>query len=353
MLFVAVLMLPPYVEYAAYVLSDNLSALFLVIAFASLVSWFLRKRGTGLVLLSGVAMAFSGLTRPTYQVLALVAAGCLLMAPRATKYRSVPAYRNCVKAGSILLIISMVIIGGYSFLNYVKFGFFGIYPMTGFNLSTRTVRFLERLPDEYAAEREALIKARDAELIKRGQDHTGQLSYWKAVSDLEKLTGLQAIPDLSQYLLRLHLVLITKAPLTYLQEVFASFSSYWLPSATKLANMNSIAVQTLWASLHFVLLALFALQLIVITGIWIFQVSERLFRGATDSRLSALISPEQAFAYLFAGMIVFYNAVATAMTEVGDPRYRTPSEALIIFMCFLGFFLWRQLLIPAELRPTS
>ena len=54
-------------------------------------------------------------------------------------------------------------------MNYSKFNFFGIYPMTGFNLSTRTVRFLERLPDEYAAEREALIRARcNADLIARG-----------------------------------------------------------------------------------------------------------------------------------------------------------------------------------------
>ena len=164
------------------------------------------------------------------------------------------SYRDCIRAGVILLTTSVVLIGGFSLLNYVKFNFFGIYPMTGFNLSTRTVRFLERLPDEYAAEREALIKARDAELVKRGEDHTAHLSYWKAVPDLVKITGLKEIPDLSQYLLHLHLILIKKAPLNYLQEVFSSFSGYWLPSATDLANMNSRGMQTLWVVLHFAIL---------------------------------------------------------------------------------------------------
>ena len=350
-LFLALLMLPPYVEYAAYVLADNLTTFFLVVAFASLVFWF-RRQGTGLVLLSGLAIACSALTRPTYQLLSLVCAGSLLVVMWAIRYPRAITYRSCVKAGSILLITSAVLIGGYSYLNHVKFGFFGIYPMTGFNLSTRTVKFLERLPDQYAAEREALIKARDAEIVKRGEDHTGQLSYWKAVPDLERITGLKAIPDLSQYLLRLHLLLISEAPLTYLQEVFASFSSYWLPSATDLANMNSLVAQTLWASLHFGILSLFLLQLIVITGFGLFQLSKRLFLDQGES-LAGNILPTQAFAYLLAGMIVLYNAVATAMTEVGDPRYRTPTEPLIVFMSFLGFLLWRQLLARTEIEQIS
>ena len=36
----------------------------------------------------------------------------------------------------ILLAVSVVFMGGYSFLNYVKFNFFGIYPTTGLNFST-------------------------------------------------------------------------------------------------------------------------------------------------------------------------------------------------------------------------
>ena len=34
------------------------------------------------------------------------------------------SYRDCIRAGVILLATSVVLIGGYSLLNYVKFNFF-------------------------------------------------------------------------------------------------------------------------------------------------------------------------------------------------------------------------------------
>ena len=169
-------------------LTENLSEFLVVSVFSSLVFWFLRGRRFGLLILSGIVIACSGLTRPTYQPLALVVAGVLLMA-RWMSGRKAISYRDCIRAGMVLLTTSVVLIGGFSLLNYVKFDFFGIYPSTGFNFSNRTMKFLERLPDQYAAEREALIKARNAQLIE-GEDHTGIEYYWKALPELSKITGL-------------------------------------------------------------------------------------------------------------------------------------------------------------------
>ncbi len=343
------LLLPPYVEYAAYVLSDNLSGFFLVLGFSSLVFWFFHGRGSGLLIISGIAIAFGGLTRPTYQILALVIAGFLLVARWVGGEQAV-SYRDCIRAGIILLTASVVLIGGYSTLNYVKFNFFGTYPMTGFNLSTRTVRFLERLPDQYAAEREALIKARNADLL-RNEDHDAYLSYWKAIPELVKITGLRPIPDLSRYLLHLHLILIRAAPIHYLEEVFRSFSSYWLPSATELVTMNSYGLHAFWGILHFGILAVFILQLVVISGLAIFAFSQRFLVTEMKFERVLRLPSRYTFAYFLAGTIVFYNALATCLVEVGDPRYRIPTEPLIIFMCCLGLYLWRQLLIGSEVSP--
>jgi len=47
--------------------------------------------------------------------------------------------------------------------------------------------------------------------------------------------------------------------------------------------------------------------------------------------------------YGLAGMIVFYTAAVSCLIEVGDPRYRVPTDALIVFMVFLGIHLWRRL----------
>jgi len=96
---------------------------------------------------------------------------------------------------------------------------------------------------------------------------------------------------------------------------------------------------------------LFILQLVVILGIAVFNLSGHFFVGArAETGLSFALG--QGFAYFLAGTIVLYNAVVTSLTEVGDPRYRVPTEPLIIFMCFLGFYLWRQLLLRAESRQA-
>jgi len=51
----------------------------------------------------------------------------------------------------------------------------------------------------------------------------------------------------------------------------------------------------------------------------------------------------QAFIYGFAGTIVFYTVAITCLIQVGIPRYRVPTDALIVVMLFLGTHLWRRL----------
>jgi hypothetical protein len=77
------------------------------------------------------------------------------------------------------------------------------------------------LPDEYAVTRAALVKARDAALLVEG-DHTGTMYIWSLVPELAAITGLEG-PELSGYMLRINLLLIQKAPLTYLQDVAWAF----------------------------------------------------------------------------------------------------------------------------------
>jgi hypothetical protein len=345
LLFALLLLLPPYVEYAAYVLSDNLSEFLLVVSFSSLVLWFLDRGKSGLLMLSAVAIACSGLTRPTYQVLAIVVAGFLLIY-RVIFGAEVYSNRSWIKAGIVLLAVSAILIGGYSLMNYVKFNFFGTYPISGFNFANRTVRVLERLPDRYMEEREALIKARDAQLVQRDGDHTGHDYFWHALPDLVKITGLEPIPDLSQHLLRLQLILIRKAPLHFLQEVFAAFSGYWLPSATKRADMNVPGMQVIWVILHFGVLALFVLQLFVITGLAMFQMTHSLFVGHDSTSLTS----DHLFVYFLANTFIFFNAAVSSIAGASDARYRIPTDALIALVCFLGLFIWREQLFRISSR---
>jgi len=294
-----------------------------------------------LLLISGSAVGYSALTRPSYQALSIVIGAFLFLACRLLTNRPFH-YGKIVRASVLVVAISVLLIGGFSLVNYLKFNFFGIYTLSGFNFSTRTVKVLERLPDEYAAVREVLIKARDVELTKRHGDHTARLSYWLAMPDLIRITGLEG-PALSGYMLRLNLLLIKEAPLQYLEEVFASFSSYWLPSSTQLANGGSMALRILWAILQLCSVAIFALQAMVIFGVTLFIFSRRLLLKRSVSKYTFNLPAGCLFAYVLAGTIILYGAVLTSLVEIGDPRYRVPTEPLLVFMCFLGFYIWRQI----------
>ena len=246
-LFCVLLLLPPYVEPAAYVLSENLAEILLVSGFASMVFW-LRNHKTVFIVLSALALGYAGLTRPTYQIVAPAIAAALVVIT--VLFRSVPLARKDVIKGSLSLVLgSILVLGGYAYLNYKAFGYFGISPKLGLSLSTKTWRVVERLPDRYAPVRGVLITARDSQLIEVA-DHDGSMSIWAGVPELSRMTGFE-YRHLSDYMLGLNLLLIKQAPLSYLREVVWAVGNYLFPSATMLANFNSRRMQFIWAAVRF------------------------------------------------------------------------------------------------------
>ena len=336
-LFAFILLLPPYVEPAAYVLSENLTEAMLVAGFVTFIFWILQNRTTW-IFISGLAIGYAALTRPTYQLLAFAMAGYILVAN--FLLHSVLKWKDVIKGCLILVCGSIVITTGYAFVNYRSVGYFGATPQLGFALTQKTLRVVERLPDEYAVIREALIRARNSALIS-GAEHTGYSYIDGTVLELTKVTGLNRA-QLSNTLLRINLLLIQKAPAHYLQEVVWAFGSYWFPSSGELANFNSRAVQLLWAVINFLLIGGFALNLIVLVAAGI--ICKR-FVVLCDSRpVGELRAIQlQGLIYGLAGTIVIYSAVLTCLVQMGLPRYRVPTDALIIFMLFLGTHLWRCL----------
>src|SRR5262249_23713080 len=197
-----------------------------------------------------------------------------------------------------------VMVGGYAFLNYRNFGYFTVSPKLGLTLSIKTVRFVERLPDEHGAIRAALIKARNAELLEG--DHTGAMYIWKVAPELARITGL-SMPELSDYMLRMNLLLIQKAPLHYLQDVVSAFGTYWFPSSG-LANMNSRSLQLFWAVIHFFLIGIFFVNAFLVIGASAYvKMRERFEAPSKQLRVTEFpLVRCQAFIYGLAGTIVFY-----------------------------------------------
>ena len=335
-LFGVLLLLPPQVENAAILMTENLTQFCLILTLTSLIWWFRQRKSIWLVV-SALTIAYGGLVRPTYQLFAFVLAGCLFV----IRLLNLSSFKitEMVKASFILVAATVLIIGGYSSLNYYKFGYFGLTPLLGFNLSSKTVRVIEKLPDQYADVREMLVSARDKQLISPGSEHAGLQYIWsvgtEGIQEKTKLSKAEA----SKYMLRLNLLLIRKAPLEYLSAVADSMAMYWFPSSKDPANMNSRVLQSVWVLVHFVMVGLFALQLLVLGGITIFYGSTRIFATERRAIIDLTLYKIPLIAYFLSGITVFYTMLITCMVDIGDPRQRS-GDALLVFMSFIGFHIW-------------
>ena len=112
----------------------------------------------------------------------------------------------------------------------------------------------------------------------------------------------------------------------------------------ELANLSSSLLQLLWAVIHFLLIGGFFLSLVLLIGAATHINLVGTFVPAHNLPEKELrMFPLQALMYGFAGTIVFYTAAISCLIEVGDPRYRVPTDALIVFMVFLGSQSWWRL----------
>ena len=335
LLFLLLSLLPPSVVNTAYMLTETFATFFITIGAIALFWWFGNGRIPAIII-SGIAFAFSALVRPTYQLLFIMLTGVLLLLLLFSR----KGRRKIAVAAISIFFSSCLVLGGYSWFNSRSFDYFGVSPMLGFNLSTKTVRVIERLPDEYKAVRELLINARNNDLLAGNSSRTGVMYIWQTIPDLQELTGLDKVA-LSDYMLRLNLLLIRKAPLEYAVEVSRSLSTYWLPSSTDISNFNSRAVQSLWAIIHFAVVALF-----FSVSVLVFSLLAIIRRLPVEikNRILNLIEPFRHLLLLFfiSISIIVYNMLVSTMVEVGAPRYRTPTDLLMFFALALGgYFVTR------------
>lgn len=336
--FCVVLSLPPFAETAGYVMTENLAQFSLVAGFYALMSG-LRRGNVAAIAAAPLAFAFAALTRPAYQALAL-ALGGMLLAPGLARAAGF-AYARAIQTAAALVAGSLLALGSYAYVNHVKFGYFGLSPSLGFHLSTKTMPFVERLPEEYAAVREIFIRERDAQLVKRGGTHTGTQTIWSVRSELAQATGLSKA-QLSAYLVKMNLTLISRAPLEYLQEVARSLATYWFPSVGPLASMNSSLLRWSWGLLHGALVLVLSLEVALLLALAIIRFSERLGRLERVVMPPLAATATQTVAFALAAGIVFYTMILSCAIDIGEPRQRRTTDALVVFLCFLGVHVWRE-----------
>jgi hypothetical protein len=357
LMFCVILLLPPYVEAAGYVLSENLASFTLALAFTGIVWWTTSEWKPALVL-AAAAIAFAALTRPTFQYLSCGLAVYLAVASllNASSLKRAAYFQ----AGLVLVATSVMFVGGYALINYWNFGRFTVSPIVGFALSTKTSGVFERLPDQYGEVRSALIKARNEE-ADNGQFRPGTTAVFKAQPELTRITGLSGAA-LSDYLVKLNLLLIRSAPINFLDEVAHAFAIHWFPTSNTLANFDSRLVQAVWAVANFAVIGTCGLTLLPLTGIAALCLGLRGRLRLTELPLSTArvqLLKLQLLVYGAALTIVLYTAIVSSVVGVGDPRYRTPTDGLILVMIVLAVAIWghvvhfsRELYSAIAQRPS-
>jgi len=337
-LFLFVSLLPMYAEKAGYALTENFTQFLLVAGVVGLILW-LRSGRWGWLILSGGALAWAGITRPTYQILGVgfgVALALLAFLPSWREHRN----RALTSAG-VLIVLSALLVGGLIQYNASHFGFAGLTPLSGLNLSAKTARVLERLPDSYSPVREILIKHRDEGLVKPGSAHTGAGYIWEpaTINELESVTGMDRI-QLSHYMTGVNLYLIRAAPLEYITEVGYAFVTYWFPANNNLANLDSRLVQLLWSLIHFLFLGFFLAQALLSIGFAVLLlILPKSNRSDFVSQIPEAWSVGNLF--LFGYAVVALTAAASTVIQSGDARFRVPTDMLIWLVAIVG---WNMLL---------
>ncbi|NDJ87270.1 MAG: hypothetical protein GYB66_15435, partial [Chloroflexi bacterium] len=318
--FLVLSLLPPTVETAAEVLTETVTQFYLVIGVVGLVGWKTHSQAWWLVA-SGLAFSLAAVTRPAYQLLAVIIILTMLIGDRRRNWRAVLA----------LGITTLIVVGGYSIYNAYWFDYPGVTPYLGFNLSTRTTRFVERLPDEYATEREILVHHRDQALLEQQQynepgiTHTGVWYILRASPDLQEALGKDEA-GLAQHMVRLNLILIYREPLEYLTDVGRAMVTFWFPFAQH-ANFGSRWLYLIWSVVHFSVIGVWAASAMAVlcNGLFI-----KLRRPAPGQQHHA-----RQLAMWLCGGIVIYTMVVSSAFNIGEPRHRMPTELLIFTLLAL------------------
>ncbi len=336
--FTGFALLPYNVMPAAKALTET-QAQFLLAFGLGLLSLWLCRGGWLRLLLAAFFLAVLGITRPTFQIFPLALAFLLaLAAVFINKWRG-----RLLWGAAGLTLLAVLIIGGLAWHNYRSHGFFGTTPLFGLNLTQKTARVLELLPDEYARTREVLMRYRDKSLLSFEDAHQFYNYVWEIPMDELRPQPGMSYAQISSYYTRLNLLLIAEAPLSYIQEVGYSLANTFLPVTNALSHFQSAVLQFTWTAAHYLTMLVFFLALLLLGGlglIWLGLTRERR-RG-----LIAWLDPPARLRWclLTLALAAFaYNTAVTVLVEMGEPRSRLSVEPLILTLCVLGVDTWLRL----------
>lgn len=180
-----------------------------------------------------------------------------------------------------------------------------------------------------------LVEARNRSLVK-GESHAGVMYIWSVRPQVGEVSGRTG-RDLDQYMLRLNLQLIAANPASYVGAVTAAAGSYVLLASPEDADFGVRPLKLLWMAVHFALALVFVAQACVVAGLAVLR------------RIPAQVLWPLVFGYT----LLVYNLAVSTMFEVGNPRYRVPTDAVAMLLLLVGLSLWSEARAEMRADPRS
>lgn len=342
LIFMTLLLLPPFVDPAAYVMTENLSKFVIVLGTVGLLQWFATHRFMWLIL-ALIGFAYAGITHPIY--LFVLPAIALALLPIQYLFPWVHlTWRRIVLTSSVMLSVWLLLYGGFSLKMRGSLGALSsfhpkdILLFLGSAFSSKTLKVLERLPDEYALVRKVLIEERNYDLV-HGESHTAASYMNRAQRRVSEITGLQG-GDLQKFIGKLNWILIRKAPLHFIHEVLMTMTNFWVPAAGRMASRGSEVLKVLWSLLYSGIFVMLWLQIFVLVGATVLIKRGRFVALQGIPALKEI--KIRTLGYVVGWSIIGYVWFISCVLGMGDVRYRQPVETLMVFVCFLGFVMMRE-----------
>jgi 4-amino-4-deoxy-L-arabinose transferase-like glycosyltransferase len=302
----------------ADILTETLTIFMIALCLAGMI-WLLNsdsKRPVWQVMLVGLgvgaAAGVAALVRTLFVFLPLLTALVLLIFWHVRM-------RVRVAAALPVLLVGLVIIGGWVNFIHQRFGIWSMDTMTGYHLMNHAGLFFEDVPDEYAGICDTFIRYRDAQVALTG--NAGN-AIWDAIPDMMQVSGL-GFYSLSSVLARISVSLILQHPVQYLLTVGEGWMAFWkVPLHWGLVSPVSSFMLTVRSNIILLVRgALFLINLAFIAGTFAL-VWKKIRR----------VLPLEPFLVLSVSMI-WIASILQAFVEYGDnPRYSIPVQSLVLFV---------------------
>ena len=225
-LFICIVLLPPYVESTAWVMTESLAQVIMGVSYCALILWLVNRR-QWMFWLYACSATYLAFVRPTYEALTIVVAvtsvvcWCCGWLPGLN-------LRNLSKSLLVAVAIPVICLAGYASWSYFRCGYFGVSTMSAYVLSHKTASFVEFMPAPYQELRDILVKYRDSYLVAPRDDHTAQNYIYRALPEIRRYYGGDELKVI-EALEKANLALIKAKPLSYVNDSLKVLGSYWMP----------------------------------------------------------------------------------------------------------------------------